>query len=722
MQTNASIESALLETQALRVVAELQSLLDSARDHSFVVERAVERFSGLSDVDSTPSVEDYSRWLTPLGESLRSSICRQLEVEGYFKRQSWFRTIGDVVDWPAAGERVGPFQLMEQVGQGAQSRVFLCRQAGVGDRQVIVKFTRSSLLEADVLGRLRHPNIVPIYSAASDEQAGISHLCMPFLGRSTLNDLIGVDAHESARGGDLLARVADQSRKPSDAVGDEDVSAPHPRFYDRHDGVAWIGWRLANALAHAHDQGIFHGDVKPSNVLLAWDGTPLLMDFNLSGSLAHAVEAKGGTLPYMPPEQLQSVGLERGDAAYDQRSDLFSLGVLLYELLAGRLPFPLSKSSGDRRVLATELLEQQRRGAAQLHSWDRSIPPGLAAAVERCISFDPRQRYQSAASLALDLGARFSAQGNAKRFVRRYRWPLAVASLVVGASLAGFGVAAATRPAEELQLFQTGVESLNNGDNSASLVALDRSLALRPDNDEARFAFGVALTRTEEYGRAESCFNALFRREKSGRAAAYAAYCASKIRNAGGSIPWCELALEHGGDCPEVRNNLAIAYEAGPSRLGPKGRLFEAQSHLALAREALPTSPTIRYNWLHLQVSLADTAATMISHDDAILARELAEEFPDDWFVQLLAARVLCLRSAVDPALQDATLDCLERAVARGCHVSDVDATWNPLKESPRFASIVAKSRERAVRPAPKSVIPRSLEPTSLLKINAENE
>lgn len=723
METNASFEPNRLETRARRVVAELQTLLESDREHSFVVERAVERFAEFSDGDELPSSEDYSRWLTPLGESLRSSICRQLEVDGYFNRQSWFRSIHGVADWPEQGDRVGAFHLIEQVGKGAQSRVFLCRQAGVGDRQVVVKFTRSSLLEADVLGRLRHPNIVPIYSAAPDQETGISHLCMPFLGRSTLGDFIDAEAEgNDAESGDLLSRVANRSRRPSDAVADGVISTPRPTFYHKYDCVAWIGWRLATALAHAHEHGIVHGDVKPSNVLLAWDGTPLLMDFNLSGSLTHSVEAKGGTLPYMPPEQLQAVGLERGDAIYDQRSDMFSLGVLLYEAVSGRLPFPLDATPGDRRALATELLRQQRQGFAPLLKLDRNVPAALAAIVERCLYFDPQRRFQSAEALAEQLGRSFTERGRLIRTVRHYRWPLLASSIVTGALALSAGIAIASRPPEQVRLYNSGVELLREGRNDEAQVALDRSVTLKASDNDARFALGLALYRSGEFERAGHCFSELHRREKSARAAAYLGYAHGKYGNVAANITYGEEAIEYGGDCPEVRNNMAVAYELGRTRLSQKEQFLEARTHLARARALWPDSPTVRYNWLRLQLAQADRGLTVITYEDAVIARELAAEFPSDMHVQHFAAMILSLRTPLDQTQQEAALDCLERAVDAGFRLYEPSSAWRPLRSSPRFADILQKSQAAGPRKYVPPMVPRFLEPKSLNSLIAAGD
>ena len=113
--------------------------------------------------------------------------------------------------------------------------------------------------------------------------------------------------------------------------------------------VLWLVARVADGLAHAHERGILHRDLKPANILFADDGEPLLLDFNLAADTKLRVHASaalvGGTLPYMAPEHLDA--FRDGEAAVDARSDVYSLGVILYELLTGRHPFPIRRGAVD---------------------------------------------------------------------------------------------------------------------------------------------------------------------------------------------------------------------------------------------------------------------------------------------------------------------------------------------------------------------------------------
>src|SRR5260370_3599122 len=108
------------------------------------------------------------------------------------------------------------------------------------------------------------------------------------------------------------------------------------------EAALWITSRLADGLAHAHERGIVHRDLKPANILLTDDGHPILLDFNLAQDtkLGHhpATAQAGGTLPFMPPEQIEAFRTET--VLLDFRSDIYSLGVILFKMLTGHQPFP----------------------------------------------------------------------------------------------------------------------------------------------------------------------------------------------------------------------------------------------------------------------------------------------------------------------------------------------------------------------------------------------
>jgi serine/threonine protein kinase/Tfp pilus assembly protein PilF len=203
------------------------------------------------------------------------------------------------------------------------------------------------------------------------------------------------------------ALLADSSDKPTEAP-------PTLRMLEglsHVEAVLWIGERLADGLAHAHERGILHRDLKPANILLTDDGQPMLLDFNLSADLhASASRARvGGTLPYMAPEHLASfAGLPAtfppggsARAVADARSDVYGLGVILYELLAGQGPFEQPSDKGPE--LFSKMIAARGGAPPRLRTRNRNISPAVESIVRHCLEPDPARRYQSARQLAEDL-------------------------------------------------------------------------------------------------------------------------------------------------------------------------------------------------------------------------------------------------------------------------------------------------------------------------------
>lgn len=335
-----------------------------------------------------------------------------------------------------AHEELG-FEIVEQLGKGASARVYLARQPSLADRLVVLKFTTESTVEADRLARLQHTNIVPLYSY--HEVGSMQVLCMPFLGRYVLKEWVDQlhvlgDAPESneplvstlretvARS--KRAALEHQSRtverlldsRPSiDSVDRPflETTSRLARNPSREAGllrlqgnnysetVLWIASRLASGMGHAHDHGILHLDIKPGNILITDDGQPMLLDFHLStlrSGDGPATTVVGGTLPYMSPEQILAF---QDKAVVDERSDVYSLGVVLFELLSGRLPFVAGRAGTSRDDL-TRMLEI-RTTVPLVRTLNRGVSPATEAIVRRCLAYRPEDRYQSAHELAHDL-------------------------------------------------------------------------------------------------------------------------------------------------------------------------------------------------------------------------------------------------------------------------------------------------------------------------------
>jgi serine/threonine protein kinase len=307
------------------------------------------------------------------------------------------------------------FTLRRELGRGAFARVFLAEQANLAGRPVAIKVSAIEGSEPQTLAQLQHTHIVPVYSVHEDARAGLRALCMPYFGGASLSQVLGAlrEATACPARGEQLVRALDAVASPlPEGRPPAEVGAPFaPRaLLSRLSYVqagAWLVARLAEGLAHAHQRGVLHRDVKPSNILLGGDGQPMLLDFNLSQSEAgaQAHPSLGGTVAYMSPEHLRALAA-RDPAlagAVDQRSDIYSLGMVLFEMLAGHRPFDQSASYSPLPVLIEAMAVERGRTTPSLRAVRPDVPWGLDSILRKCLEPLPAWRYQQAEQLAEDL-------------------------------------------------------------------------------------------------------------------------------------------------------------------------------------------------------------------------------------------------------------------------------------------------------------------------------
>lgn len=297
-------------------------------------------------------------------------------------------------EFPAVGSLWHGIRLVAELGGGGGGHVYLAEQPDLAGRPVVLKLAPGGG-EHQTLARLQHTNIVPLYGAEVDEDTGLVGFWMPYFGGLTLSSLLEElgDIPPARRHGSDLVAALDRANARSPVhmpAGGAARQAYGQLTYP--DAVCLIALRLADALQYAHERGLVHLDVKPGNVLLAADGEPMLLDFHLSREPLRpdqpAPEWMGGTRDYMSPEQTEAIwDVRKGRPAgvsVDARSDVYSLGVVTFEALAGRLPRP-----GD--------------GAEALRRACPVVPRGLADVIERCLRNEAAQRYPTAEQLAGDL-------------------------------------------------------------------------------------------------------------------------------------------------------------------------------------------------------------------------------------------------------------------------------------------------------------------------------
>lgn len=306
------------------------------------------------------------------------------------------------------GERVEDFDLLTLLGEGAFAKVFLARQRSL-QRLVALKVSADRGQEPQTLAQLDHPHIVRVYDQRSLPNSDLRLLYMPYLPGGTLHSVIihGKKLSSTGRSGKTLLEAVDKSL---DARGEVPPDSPLRR---RIAGmtwpqtVAWLGARLGEALHYAHLKGVQHRDIKPANVLLGSDGSPRLADFNVGycSKLDGASPAAffGGSLIYMSPEQLEAYdpSNDRTAADLDGRSDLYSLAMTLWELLAGRRPFDDKRPETITGALAS-LIANRRLGIPDeaLIDLPHDAPPGLIVALRRALAPNAADRFADAGEFA----------------------------------------------------------------------------------------------------------------------------------------------------------------------------------------------------------------------------------------------------------------------------------------------------------------------------------
>ncbi len=319
---------------------------------------------------------------------------------------------------PALPQHFGPFTLVELLGEGGMGTVYLAEQARPR-RRVALKLIRHGHLspdllerfrrEAEFLGQLEHPGIARVFEAGEQDSGGAR---IPYLAMEYVE-------------GEGLRRHCERN-----ALG-------------AHARLALLA-KVARAVHHAHVRGVVHRDLKPGNILVDGAGEPRILDFGIAMALDDGGEPQRltrfgelvGTLHYMSPEQLG------GDARrVDQRSDVYALGVILYELLSGEHPHALGNSS---LIEAARIVQEQAPRALA------KARPALAGDVDtlvmKALQADRDQRYQSAAELAEDIERHLSdrpilarppsAAYLASKFMRRHRLGVAAAAVALLSLLA----------------------------------------------------------------------------------------------------------------------------------------------------------------------------------------------------------------------------------------------------------------------------------------------
>lgn len=327
-------------------------------------------------------VNDRLIELAPNDESLRSEVLELLRAEsdsgGGVTPEAFQSSIQKVLtESVSEPDQVGNYSLIRRLGQGGMGVVYEARQQSP-ERTVALKLLKPGLaspeiirrfeFETKALGRLQHPGIAHIYEAGVSESpvGPRPYFAMELVEGVSLSEWMRKEQPEVRKTLELVAKICD-------------------------------------AVQHAHSKGVVHRDLKPSNILVTSDGAPKVLDFGVARTVedesqdAESIYTRPGqlvgTMPYMSPEQIAS-----DPDGVDTRSDVYSLGVILYELLSGELP---SKVEGLGLVDAAR--EIQDKQAAKLSTYNTRYRGDIETIVSTALAKDKQDRYQTIAALADDI-------------------------------------------------------------------------------------------------------------------------------------------------------------------------------------------------------------------------------------------------------------------------------------------------------------------------------
>lgn len=352
------------------------------------------------------------------------------------------------------GMTIDDFDLLAKLGSGSFATVFLARQNSM-QRLVALKISADQGVEGQTLAQLDHPHIVRVYDQRVVGEPPVRLMYMQYIAGSSLKDVFKkMKAGGQARtGGQFIAALNSELDRTGEPAPVESRNRDWIAESPWHQVVSRIGSQLAGALAYSHSQGVLHRDIKPANVLVDLHGFPKLVDFNISFSSevvgTTAETYFGGSLAYMSPEQLEASGAEfsRKPDSLDEKTDIFSLGVVLYELVTGDRPFKNEANDKSQQQLSlVERLVRQRQTQLDWTELNKNAGENelLVDAVVCALQPEPRSRFQSANSMERHLSwASDETTSNylcqTKRGWRRIvgMWPF-LSIVLVGAAISMF--------------------------------------------------------------------------------------------------------------------------------------------------------------------------------------------------------------------------------------------------------------------------------------------
>ena len=642
------------------------------------VDDAYDEYCGLLEkgeaVDVTAFCERHADY--------RSELYRRIEVHQFLDDNPDTLDYLEPIPWPQVGDDFGDCQLIEELGRGGVGRVYLAQEKEL-PRCVVLKLAAVNTGEAERICRLDHDNIVPIYYVRRDEETGLTAICMPFESRYTLVDVLD----EAFKTGGPPAQLDDVCRQLfRDEFSDKLDRAGSAGATGYVEDILRLGRHLADALAHSHAKRIYHFDLKPSNVLIKHDGLPWLIDFNMAIDDDHRGEFFGGTKPYMSPEQIHRLlfPLAADAETLDGKSDVYSLGIILCQLLTGQHPFGDAAWNGTEAEL---LSRQQEWLPAELERCSH-VDRKTVALLAECLTFDAQQR-PTAAELSVQLNDILRRKKKAPGR-RKFLAGLFAAGLGSLAAAVAFGM----REPAHVIFYREGLRHFTDGRYDEAIKAYTRSLTSDDRFTAARI--GRARTREKRGDRGENDFNLAIDDYKIAYEVtndpiwkARMGYCAAKRRSYADASAWLNEAIKGGVESAEVFNNLGYCqtkltyYDAAEENLT---RALELDSKLQPPWYNRAVNELYRSE--RRRVPISETALT-----DIQTAREAGDDGPE---LLYFAAAIWDSLSSTTPNREEAIFELLDQALELGLDSSVLTRAsprFTDFRENTKFNAMIRSSR-----------------------------